>query len=66
MYYGHFFKVEVLNDELGKKNGGTQHHQQQPAPNRRAEQPLSTRWLLTNFYLICTSWKLLFLERCLI
>merc|ERR1719341_2000723 len=33
-------KVEVLNDELDKKNGG---NQQQP-PTRRAEQPLSTRF----------------------
>jgi len=35
-------KVEVLNDELGKKNGGGQH--QQPAPGRRTEQPLSSRF----------------------
>ena len=34
-------KVKVLNDELGKKNGGGQH--QQPAPGRRTEQPLSSR-----------------------
>merc|ERR1712037_751895 len=34
-------KVEVLNDELDKKNGGNQ--QQQQPPTRRAEQPLSTR-----------------------
>jgi len=39
-------KVEVLNNELGKKNGGSHHQQQQqqPAPNKRAEQPLSTRF----------------------